>query len=66
MYVKRIAENGDINIIDVGNNIGLKCKTIESYKSDGELINQIDIDSRFNSVLITDGSGNIIHTVYSK
>lgn len=63
MYLKRIDNAGIIKIDDdVGESISLRIDKLHVFNSKGELVNEL-LFSEFIEILITDGHGNIIHTV---
>lgn len=62
VYLKRIDDVGIIKIDDVGESISLRIDKLHVFNSKGELVNEL-LFSEFIEILITDGHGNIIHTV---
>lgn len=51
-----------LKIDDVGESISLRIDKLHVFNSKGELVNEL-LFSEFIEILITDGHGNIIHTV---
>lgn len=62
MYLKRIDNAGIIKIDDVGESISLQIDKLHVFNSQGELVNEL-LFNGFIKISITDGHGNIIHTV---
>lgn len=66
MYLKRIYNNPKaVRINYIGDDVIIHSNQIDIINSENTLVDKINFNES-DEVLITDGSGNIIHTVYSK